>query len=240
MEVSEFNIVQKSVGCVFVGNPLNFSDTALRLVEAELPFFSCMRTAAVNDLLLMEKIRADDVRLIVVDEAMSEDLIKVIPQLRAVFPLAGIVLGYRTPQIAHAVMGQANVNPAWGDISFLPMDVSVDCWLSVVRLLSSGAHYIPSQLFHAEGHLPEALPQTAPKETCTAPSCTTDTDFHLTVREEQVLKYAAEGKQNKIIADELNLSQHTVKLHMHHIIAKLGVHNRTEAANWYHGRAQRN
>lgn len=55
----------------------------------------------------------------------------------------------------------------------------------------------------------------------------------MTERELQVLESAAQGKQNKIIAEELNLSQHTVKLHMHHVIAKLGVHNRTEAAIWY-------
>jgi DNA-binding NarL/FixJ family response regulator len=61
-------------------------------------------------------------------------------------------------------------------------------------------------------------------------------DIHLTERELQVLESAAAGKQNKIIADDLKLSQHTVKLHMHHIIAKLGVNNRTEAANWFHGR----
>ncbi len=50
-----------------------------------------------------------------------------------------------------------------------------------------------------------------------------------------MLKSAAGGKQNKLIADELKLSQHTVKLHMHHVIAKLGVHNRTEAAIWFLG-----
>uniref|UniRef100_UPI000ADF3935 response regulator transcription factor n=1 Tax=Aestuariivita boseongensis TaxID=1470562 RepID=UPI000ADF3935 len=52
----------------------------------------------------------------------------------------------------------------------------------------------------------------------------------LTRREAQVLRLVAKGKQNKIIAEELNLSEHTVKLHIHHVIAKLGVHNRTEAA----------
>ena len=49
----------------------------------------------------------------------------------------------------------------------------------------------------------------------------------------QVLSCVAEGKQNKLIANRLGLSEHTVKLHIHHVIAKLGVNNRTEAAVWF-------
>ena len=55
----------------------------------------------------------------------------------------------------------------------------------------------------------------------------------LTDRETQVLSCIAKGKQNKVIADTLGVSEHTVKLHVHHVIAKLGVNNRTEAAVWY-------
>ena len=57
--------------------------------------------------------------------------------------------------------------------------------------------------------------------------------IRLTTREAQVLSCVAEGKQNKLIANRLGLSEHTVKLHIHHVIAKLGVNNRTEAAVWF-------
>nr|WP_269751662.1 response regulator transcription factor [Pseudophaeobacter flagellatus] len=57
--------------------------------------------------------------------------------------------------------------------------------------------------------------------------------IRLTLREAEVLSCVAEGKQNKLIANRLGLSEHTVKLHIHHVIAKLGVHNRTEAAVWF-------
>ncbi|MEL6920469.1 MAG: LuxR C-terminal-related transcriptional regulator, partial [Pseudomonadota bacterium] len=52
-------------------------------------------------------------------------------------------------------------------------------------------------------------------------------------REKQVLALVADGNQNKIIAGELQLSEHTIKLHMHHIFSKLGVTNRTQAAAIY-------
>jgi DNA-binding NarL/FixJ family response regulator len=55
----------------------------------------------------------------------------------------------------------------------------------------------------------------------------------LTPRESEILHLASEGKQNKVIAFDLGVSEHTVKLHMHHLIQKLGVRNRTEAVGRY-------
>ena len=52
----------------------------------------------------------------------------------------------------------------------------------------------------------------------------------LTPRELTVLSLVAEGLTNEKIADDLVLSPGTVKLHVQHIIAKLGVANRTQAA----------
>lgn len=52
----------------------------------------------------------------------------------------------------------------------------------------------------------------------------------LTHREEQVLKLVGEGAPNKIIAYRLNMSENTVKVHLHRILQKFHLHNRTEAA----------
>ena len=50
----------------------------------------------------------------------------------------------------------------------------------------------------------------------------------LTMRELQVVKCAARGKTNKVIASELGLSEHTVKNYLFHAFEKLGVSNRVE------------
>jgi DNA-binding NarL/FixJ family response regulator len=52
----------------------------------------------------------------------------------------------------------------------------------------------------------------------------------LTPRELDVLRVLAQGRTNREIAAELNLSLSTVKAHIEHIIAKLGVSDRTQAA----------
>jgi two-component system nitrate/nitrite response regulator NarL len=52
----------------------------------------------------------------------------------------------------------------------------------------------------------------------------------LTHREREILAHLAEGRSNKAIARELNISQDTVKLHVRHVLAKLNLSSRVEAA----------
>jgi DNA-binding NarL/FixJ family response regulator len=51
----------------------------------------------------------------------------------------------------------------------------------------------------------------------------------LTDRELEVLQLLAQGKANKQIAHDLEISEHTVKFHVSSIYTKLGAGNRTEA-----------
>lgn len=55
----------------------------------------------------------------------------------------------------------------------------------------------------------------------------------LTDREREILAYAAAGRGNKEIADQLCVSADTVKTHLHHIYHKLGVTGRVEAILLY-------
>lgn len=52
---------------------------------------------------------------------------------------------------------------------------------------------------------------------------------HLTPREIQVVEQLAKGLANKLIADALQISEHTVKDHVKSILGKLRVTDRTEA-----------
>lgn len=57
-----------------------------------------------------------------------------------------------------------------------------------------------------------------------------DNQYELSVREKEVLELVARGKTNKYIAGKLFISEHTVKKHLQHILEKLHVGNRAEAA----------
>jgi DNA-binding NarL/FixJ family response regulator len=54
-------------------------------------------------------------------------------------------------------------------------------------------------------------------------------DETLTVREKDVLKHVADGNRNRDIAERLFISEETVKVHVKHIMEKLGANDRTEA-----------
>jgi len=54
----------------------------------------------------------------------------------------------------------------------------------------------------------------------------------LTPQEVRILTLIAEGLDNNAIADLLSISRNTVKSHVHSVLAKLGVSDRTQAAMW--------
>ncbi|MBO7926823.1 helix-turn-helix transcriptional regulator [Pseudoalteromonas sp. K222D] len=55
---------------------------------------------------------------------------------------------------------------------------------------------------------------------------------HLTKRERSVIHLIAQGASNSVIADKLNISDHTVKTHLYSAFKKTSSRNRIELANW--------
>ena len=64
------------------------------------------------------------------------------------------------------------------------------------------------------------------------PSLSDDIEAPLTRRESEVLRQLAHGLTNKEIAQALGISYETVKEHVQHILRKVGVADRTQAAVW--------
>lgn len=59
-----------------------------------------------------------------------------------------------------------------------------------------------------------------------------DSNYDLTERELQVLGMIAEGLSNKMIGNKLGIAESTVKVHVKHILGKIGLRTRVEAAVW--------
>ena len=72
----------------------------------------------------------------------------------------------------------------------------------------------------------------------TAPqTVTSDPLAPLGTRELEVLDRLAQGHRNRSIADDLHISESTVKFHVANILTKLSVTSRTQAAALYHATA---
>jgi DNA-binding NarL/FixJ family response regulator len=79
---------------------------------------------------------------------------------------------------------------------------------------------VPARTFIATRDSIEKLPATAENSRKSM----------FTVRQLTVIESLRQGKSNKVIAYELNMCESTVKVHVRHIMKKLGAKNRTEVA----------
>lgn len=55
---------------------------------------------------------------------------------------------------------------------------------------------------------------------------------NLSAREVEILRHLAGGRANKVIANELGITEATVKVHVKGVLRKIGAANRTQAAIW--------
>ena len=98
--------------------------------------------------------------------------------------------------------------------------------LSALQIVLAGGVYIP----------PQALLNDEPEER-NDQAFVLPGQIGLTRRQAQILMLIAQGKPNKRIADELCISESTVKTHMSSILRILGVDSRTKAVIKLGGRA---
>ena len=96
-----------------------------------------------------------------------------------------------------------------GAMSFIPKSLGPDVLTQALQHVLKGTVYLPEQIVEAVDHEPER------------PT--------LTTRQWEVLHCLSRGLPTKLIAREMNLSEHTVKEHIALLFQALGVRNRTEA-----------
>lgn len=104
----------------------------------------------------------------------------------------------------------------------IPTSSSMEVAAAALNLIAAGGTYIPPAW--DDLRRPSLLLPNCPAFEQSVPATL------LTPRETAVLKLLQRGMPNKIIAYHLAISVSTAKAHVHNIIAKLAVHNRTEAA----------
>lgn len=115
-----------------------------------------------------------------------------------------------------------------GASGFITKSVSAEIMLSALRLVMAGGIYVPPDMVRPSSASTEEISDTYPRLPLGIDK-ETQPDV-LTARQHEVLERLEQGKSNKQIARELDLSENTVKIHVARILRALGVSNRTQAA----------
>lgn len=102
--------------------------------------------------------------------------------------------------------------------SYIPNSTVDKLGKPIVNLIFNGGQYFPSFLLNSNGNTEKNI-----EKNYILPS-----GEKLTKRQHEVLDYLKQGLSNKQIAGKMNISEPTVKLHIHGLFYKLGATNRTQ------------
>ncbi|NNU43465.1 response regulator [Ramlibacter montanisoli] len=115
-----------------------------------------------------------------------------------------------------------------GANGYLLKTIEGDVLTAAIHRIVAGEPVISPELM---GKLVAALQGGAGAASAPAPiAVAADTGPALSPREQEVLRQIARGASNKEIARTLDIAETTVKIHVQHILRKLGVSSRVQAA----------
>lgn len=122
---------------------------------------------------------------------------------------------------------------ACGANAYCMKDIKIERLVQVLEMVAEGATWYDPGINKALMHL--LMEKVSPSDLEAQKSSLEERIVSkqlsgLTERELDVLELIVQGKSNKDIADTLNITIHTVKIHVGNIIQKMGVEDRTQAA----------
>lgn len=157
--------------------------------------------------------------VMLLDIRMKEsDGLQALPQIKAVSPRTSVIMltTYANPgYLARAISGGAS--------GYLSKETDPDQIVRAVQAAAAGDELIDRTLLRAalEHAVDPSPPSPEPTELEVDP---------LSDREREVLRLIVSGLSNQAIGDALSISVPTVKTHVQHILQKLHVSDRTQAA----------
>lgn len=134
-------------------------------------------------------------------------------KLRKIAPDTTIVVlsGEQDPDVIHRCIDG-------GAMGFITKSATHDELLTAIRLIVAGGVYLPRNVMAASMHS-----RSSGERSDVALLAS------LSDRQREVLAYLLQGKPNKTISNNMDISQNTVKAHLSAIFRTLGARNRTEA-----------
>jgi len=120
-----------------------------------------------------------------------------------------IVSSSEEPEIIHACINA-------GAVGYIPKSYDLDQMAQAIECIHGGEIYLPPALTQTTVQTDEA----AIRQRCE--------QIGISDKTHQVLVWLAKGKTNKEIAEELNISVHTVKAHLAKLFERLQTGNRMD------------
>ena len=195
-------------------------DAQVTVVEDFDKAFECMQANSDQDLILL------DLRM------PGMDGLKGFEKMRANFPDTPVALmsGVAEPQDVQAAI-------ELGATGYFPKTLSGKALLQAIQSVVDGEVFIPADK-SAKRPMPSYYADVEQKDPANfyagmlepQQELSSQDDFGLTPRENDVLEHLVTGASNKEIASALGLQVVTVKLHVRGICRKLEANNRTQAA----------
>jgi DNA-binding NarL/FixJ family response regulator len=177
----------------------------LRTLDAEL-----VVDEAGNCTKALEHAGARDYDLVLLDLKMpgSEGL-DALAALREAIPAVPLVVlsGEDNPAVVRAAIER-------GAMGFIPKASTPEVLIQALRLVLAHGVYLPPAVLDAAAPVPAADRTVLPG---------------VTPRQMEILRCVIQGKSNKMIARELDISEGTVKAHLSSVLRSLDARNRTEA-----------
>lgn len=205
-----------AVEMVFVGNHCNFSGCLITTTIQELGGITSAALTTFPEFQRFVSSTGAAPEVLLLDEPLMRGLTDA--ERDWVLDLPGLKLGIAYSTMEFALACHADPALRQRSASIFPLNVRLDVWLSIVKLIVHGGSYVCPEVIGAR-----------PTEDRAEPAGISG----LTQRQLDVLQQVADGHSNKRIAENLGLSIHTVKLHLHNGSLRLGARNRTEAAMRY-------
>lgn len=157
-----------------------------------------------------EELSESDV-IVLADDILLEDALRMIPRDE----MPALVVMTNNEQKAFSLLRSLKVQ-SWG---VLPTSASAVYLQSAVISVAQGSAVLPNTLIQSLREEPLHVHAVEVAEVGES----------LTAREREVLELVGQGLSNKLIARQLQISEHTVKFHIASISAKLGAASRTDA-----------
>ncbi|MED5621186.1 response regulator transcription factor [Ideonella sp. BN130291] len=149
----------------------------------------------------------------------------VLAELREAYPALPVVVVSASDRASDVIR-----SIDMGAMGFVPKRASNDTLFEALRLVMSGGIYVPPMTLGMDGGrsgsepVPDMMRHVDAYQTVPTVEA-----LGLTARQHDVLLLLLQGKPNKHIARELNLSVETIKDHVAAVLRALGVNSRTQA-----------